>query len=48
MNLKKVVIPEGVMEIGKGAFADCKNLRKVEIPESVELIMDYAFAGCRG
>ena len=35
-----------VVEIGEGAFADCKNMYRVTIPTSVEVIGDQAFAGC--
>ncbi len=31
-NLKKVVIPEDVIYVGKGAFEDCNNLESLTIP----------------
>lgn len=45
-GISSAVIPEGVIEIGNGAFKDCKNLKTVVIPGSVENIPADAFAGC--
>ena len=42
INLYGVIIPEGVVEIQKGAFYYC-FLEEVEIPESVKRIADRAF-----
>lgn len=44
--LTKVVIPEGVTEIGKQAFFMCINLKSVTIPEGVLSIGDQCFAAC--
>jgi len=41
-----VMIPEGVTEIGRGAFAHCHSLTGVVIPEGVTEIGDDAFMGC--
>ncbi len=41
-----VTIPEGVTEIGYGAFRYCASLTSVTIPESVTVIGGYAFSGC--
>lgn len=43
-----VVIPEGVTEIGDGAFENCAGLTGVTIPEGVTAIGERAFAGCIG
>ena len=40
------IIPHGVVSVGKGAFADCKNLTTVSIPDSVVSIGDSAFSYC--
>ena len=40
-----VVIPDGVTEIGFGAFDSCKSLRNVTIPDSVTSIGGAAFYG---
>lgn len=45
-SVKKVVIPEGVLAIGKWAFAHT-SLLSVDIPASVVLIVDGAFDQCR-
>lgn len=41
----EVVIPDGVIAIGKDAFSNCSNIKKVTIPASVISILD-AFGGC--
>ncbi len=41
-----VTIPEGVTNIGDGAFWVCKSLASVTIPESVTSIGDSSFYGC--
>ncbi|MDE6704425.1 MAG: leucine-rich repeat domain-containing protein [Treponemataceae bacterium] len=48
---ESLVIPDGVTEIGRGAFQDCTILESVEIPGSVKSIEDgsygsSAFSGC--
>lgn len=45
-NEPRFVIPEGVMSIGRYAYAECSNLR-VEAPYSVGIIWDYAFYKCK-
>ena len=40
------VLPDGCVEIGERAFADCKELTRVEIPSSVTAIAENAFEGC--
>ncbi|MCR5799566.1 MAG: leucine-rich repeat domain-containing protein [Lachnospiraceae bacterium] len=42
-DISSIVIPEGVKEIGYGAFYHCNNLKDVTIPKSVERIDGYAF-----
>ncbi len=46
INVKNVVLPDGVQTIRKGAFKDCGQLRKIFIPASVTVIEDEAFFGC--
>lgn len=43
---KEAVVPEGVTEIGTGAFFNRDTLRKVVLPDSVTVIGDDAFSGC--
>lgn len=41
----EIILPEGLVGIGQGAFSGCKNLATAVIPSSVEEIGDYAFWG---
>ncbi len=41
-----VVIPDGVTEIGEGAFGLCSGMTSVTIPDSVTRISGSAFAAC--
>lgn len=41
-----VIIPEGIVRIGNGAFADCGDLTQVFLPSSLESIGARAFANC--
>ena len=45
-NLKEVVIPDSVNNIGEAAFMDCISLKNVTIPDSVNNIGEVAFMGC--
>lgn len=46
-NLKKVVLPEGVNSIGKGAFKNCENLEEINIQDTLlKRIEDESFYGC--
>jgi hypothetical protein len=45
-ELTAKAIPEGVTEIGVGAFYGCSGLTSVTIPESVAIIKNNAFEGC--
>lgn len=45
-KIKKVVIEEGMANIGEGAFKNCSNLSSVSIPNSVTEIGGYAFGEC--
>ncbi len=41
-----VCLPDGVVAVGRRAFANCSRLKKVRIPGSVENIQTLAFAQC--
>ena len=45
-TIKKVVIENGVTNIGHGAFRGCISLASINIPNSVTTIGNYAFNGC--
>ena len=45
-RMEEVVIPEGVITIGSGAFSQCDNLKKIEIPSTVTEIGSGAFERC--
>ena len=47
-KIKKVVIENGVTNIGRSAFQHCKNLTSITIPESVTSIGVSAFYNCSG
>ncbi len=42
----EIVIPEGVVQIGKFVFLDNVKLTKVVLPKSVKTIQAHAFKGC--
>ncbi len=45
-NASVVTIPNGVVGIGRGAFAEMYDLEKVNMPESLRCIAKGAFEGC--
>ena len=45
-NIQKVVINNGVTNIGNYAFSECTKLNSIIIPNSVTYIGDRAFNGC--
>lgn len=45
-DIFRVVIREGVTEIGINSFKGCKNLKKVLLPDSLHRIHSGAFKGC--
>ena len=47
-KIKKVIIRNGVKNIGNRAFEECKSLTSVNIPNSVTNIGDGAFYKCSG
>lgn len=46
-GLTSAALPEGVKEIGDGAFSGCQNLISVQLPADLREIGAWAFAGCR-
>ena len=47
-NVKKVVVEEGITNVGNYAFYFCENLTSLTLPDSVTSIGDSAFDTCRG
>lgn len=47
MPKKEIKIPDGVREIGEGAFKNCSEPKKISIPNSVVKINSAAFSGCK-
>ena len=45
-DINKIIVDEGVMNIGEFAFSDCVNLESVSIADSVTSIGLGAFEGC--
>ena len=45
-NIKKVIIPKGVMEIQTHAFYNCSSLEEVVLPSTIKFIREYAFYDC--
>lgn len=45
-NLKKVILPNTIKEIGNSAFEYCNNMTLEQLPESLEIIENYAFRYC--
>lgn len=45
-SLRRVELPEGIVEIGYYAFAGCRALSEVVFPSTVKDIMEVAFQGC--
>lgn len=42
-HIKTLIICNGVISIGREAFAECKNLKKIFLPESIKHIEATAF-----
>ena len=47
-NLKRVIIPDTVLEIRAGAFENCMNLEYVKLPENLTRLSGRIFKNCIG
>lgn len=45
-EVKKVIISDGITDMGSGIFADCTKLQQVTIPDSITEIAPLSFEGC--
>lgn len=45
-SLKKVVIPEGIINLAAFTFWNCQNLKEIVLPESLYSVMNGAFLNC--
>ena len=45
-KIKSIVLPEGIEEIGEGAFENCRKLEKIVLPESLIKIGVASFVNC--
>jgi len=45
-GLTTVIVPEGTVFIGGGAFSGCSNLARVTMPDSLTVLPDYLFKDC--
>ncbi|MBR6550074.1 MAG: leucine-rich repeat domain-containing protein [Paludibacteraceae bacterium] len=46
LNLDEVILPDGIITIGKDAFKGCQYISEIKIPHSTSHIGSSAFAGC--
>lgn len=47
-GVKMVELPDGLVEIGEGAFKCCKRLESIDLPASLKVIGEEAFSGIHG
>ena len=45
-DVRRIVIKDGITELGRYCFEDCIRLKEVEMPDSVQKIGTGAFSGC--
>lgn len=46
INLKRIILPEGIKRIEDGAFMYAVNLEEINIPSALQYLGTYAFADC--
>lgn len=45
-KITAVILPEGIINIGRAAFMDCLSMQLVYLPSTTQAIYDYAFRNC--
>lgn len=45
-NIKHVILPDSIINIGKGAFENCTSLETIVLPVDLQFISSSAFKGC--
>lgn len=45
--LHEVIVPDTVVEVGKGAFKECYNLKRVQLSNGIEILKESTFEGCQ-
>lgn len=46
-EMKQIILPEGLVEIGHKAFDGCEKLESITLPESLEMLWGGVFSGCK-
>lgn len=46
IDMKKIILPDGLSRIGEAAFFDCENLSNITLPANLSSIGKQAFSGC--
>ena len=46
IRLRRIIFPEGVVEIGNGAFSYCIYLEEINIPSTLRRLNKYSFSEC--
>ncbi len=46
LDIKEIIVGEGITEIADSMFSECTNVQKVSLPSTVRTIGSYAFNGC--
>lgn len=45
-NLKSIIIPDGVIDLGEIVFSRCYNLESVTLPNGIEFLKNSVFSNC--
>nr|WP_027871616.1 leucine-rich repeat domain-containing protein [[Eubacterium] cellulosolvens] len=45
-EIERVILPEGISDIGCNSFENCEKLKEINIPDTVTSIGAYAFCNC--